>query len=256
MPQQPLTLTLSHPQHPVRRIQTMWPSRATLWPDGRWERWGSAALKGPEYLELIWEKRAHYLARGGAQVFVGSETRGGGQLRAGETLRWHEFTIAIDAVASLSDEERALADAARLNDDALSVYADWLEGKGEALRAEWIRLWMADPSTERTAALEARLDSMAPGDRALVSRCRMMQCNHFGTCASAWHALPVGALAWVRRCGVCEQNVTWCEDHVAWRSLKTGAPVAVDSAARRVADKPRDWTFASMRDPWARKPTP
>ena len=152
-----------------------------------------------------------------------------GQLTGGDVLRWYAYQLTARVPRQPSQAEWAMVEAARSNDSALLVYADWLESRGELEHAEWTRL-----SLQTTDAAKARMAELAKrvgtDFRALVARGPVERC--FKNCGRRWENLPLHNVPWSRSCRECSQ-VTWCADSQAVRSLRLFGPVTLDPVTPR-----------------------
>jgi uncharacterized protein (TIGR02996 family) len=118
-------------------------------------------------------------------------------------------SVVTDAV------ERELLDA--ISDDAARlVYADWLEERGHALRAEYLRLQLAPIDRFRLQALAGRI---ALGWRARVARGPIEGCNR-ADCPKEWTALAGRDHPSVRYCEACDRPVFHCENDAVERIHK------------------------------------
>jgi uncharacterized protein (TIGR02996 family) len=107
-----------------------------------------------------------------------------------------------------------------LRDDASrEVYADWLEERGQLVRAEFLRLEYAartlrDGSIEHDQAfvrLRELARSIAPSWRVRLA-CPPIRCRQ-RACPGHWGALEPTGLPDVRRCATCAKTVTYCWTH-------------------------------------------
>jgi uncharacterized protein (TIGR02996 family) len=106
------------------------------------------------------------------------------------------------------------------------VYADWLEERGQAQKAEVVRL-LAEPPAEGTPAMaRLRLAVVSlPGDwvatvgRAPIERCGV---EMKFKCPMAWEALASTDNSNIRHCGECKRNVYFCGniDEVRYRGQR------------------------------------
>jgi uncharacterized protein (TIGR02996 family) len=141
--------------------------------------------------------------------------------------------------------EQRLLDALLAGDEASRlVYADWLEGRGDALRAEFLRLQRSlagvdptDPDERgRLKADLGRLRQLAPQIdldwRRLVGRPAVEGCRQVTfdfPCKMDWGALAPTALPNVRRCHGCGDKVFYVSTIGAAREhASLGHCVAVD----------------------------
>lgn len=93
-----------------------------------------------------------------------------------------------------------------------AVYADWLEDRGHARKATFLRL-VSVPNADGPKLREVGLE-LDPSWRALVSRVPIERCGvrwQF-QCPRAWDALTSIQEANVRHCTVCQRKVYFCTD--------------------------------------------
>ncbi len=169
--------------------------------------------------------------------------------------------------------ERALIDAIVGGDEAgRLVYADWLEGRGDTVRAEFLRLQRAldgmDPKDPAQAELlkerMRRLGELAPqvdfAWRRMIARPAVEGCRQVVTdfkCKMDWGALAPTEKPNVRRCGTCGDNVYYVTNLRAARAhVRAGHCVAVDfKQARRPGDlEDNEEQLLAMRTPRAMPP--
>jgi uncharacterized protein (TIGR02996 family) len=143
--------------------------------------------------------------------------------------------------------ERELLDAIAAGDDASRlVYADWLEGTGDAARAELLRLQHAldamspgapgfERATDRLRELAAGIDAAW---RARVAKRTIEGCPAFDfSCPKLWSELAPTARDGVRHCGACDQPVYYCASvEEAREHAARGACVALDVTSPRWSD--------------------
>lgn len=150
------------------------------------------------------------------------------------------------AAAPAAREAELLAAIAAGQDDARMVYADWLEERGETVRAEFLRVDTGDPANA------ARLRELSPqldvAWRARVARVPLENCNSAGAepplafafeCPRTWSALAPTDRTEVRFCNACERHVYYCAtiSDAQHRAHYQGECVAVDTAlVRRPGD--------------------
>jgi uncharacterized protein (TIGR02996 family) len=135
---------------------------------------------------------------------------------------------------------------------ARSVYADWLEERGDVTRAEYMRLLDllrpdADPDDREPARLRQLGARIANPWRALVAPrwTRIERCptelllQTFGSdrpsdCPKAWGRLPRWTVDELRHCKTCLRFVHYFTDlDAAKRAAARGEPLAIDAAIRR-----------------------
>lgn len=150
----------------------------------------------------------------------------------------------VDAYRIRGPLERELLDAIAAGDEASRlVYADWLEGTGDAARAELLRLQHAldalspdapgfERATDRLRELAAGLD---PAWRARIARRPIEGCPAFDfSCPKLWSELAPTARDGVRHCGACDQPVYYCASvEEAREHAARGACVALDVTSAR-----------------------
>lgn len=153
----------------------------------------------------------------------------------------------VGAYLVASATERELLGAIAAGDEASRlVYADWLEGAGDAARAELLRLQHAldamapdEPGFERaTDRLREVAAGVDPAWRARVGKRLIEGCPAFDfSCPKLWSELEPTERDGVRHCGSCDQPVYYCasveeaRDHAA-----RGACVALDVTSARWTD--------------------
>jgi uncharacterized protein (TIGR02996 family) len=164
---------------------------------------------------------------------------------AGDQIRVGGFVIQLQAVDSRVDpvEDRLLDGIARGDDTSRAVYADWLEERGELVRAEFVRVQQAiidapmATSAERDAFLtsSARLRKLAAsidlGWRMQVARPAVEGCQVAFEipCKMDWGQLAPTARADVRTCQTCRKDVHYCvSEQDAFDLAKDGHGVVVD----------------------------
>jgi uncharacterized protein (TIGR02996 family) len=121
-------------------------------------------------------------------------------------------------------------------------YADWLDRRGEPVRAELLRLdhalreMRADdprfiPTLQRIRALAPRV---SVDWRSRVSRAAIEGCAAYGvTCPAYWRALPATADD-VRTCPACHDKVYYCATlPLAQERVQQGQCVAIDATCER-----------------------
>jgi uncharacterized protein (TIGR02996 family) len=143
-------------------------------------------------------------------------------------------------------EERLIAAIAARDQASRIVYADWLEGRGELERAEFLRiqdrLIGASPDDPVFHEGRARLEELARGLdlewRYAVGRPAIEGCLAFELpCPKEWGSLAPTGRDDVRFCDACSQHVYYCDDIEQARSYARGGNcVAVDVAVPRLPD--------------------
>jgi uncharacterized protein (TIGR02996 family) len=165
----------------------------------------------------------------------------------GSRVRAGEFDLVFTWVASevlpetpTPTEAELVAAIERHDPDSRTVYADWLEERGQTARAEFLRVedvLLVTPQrydidvTIRRDALLMRLRELAtvidPAWRARVS-CAELQCRN-PKCPQHWGALETTELPHVRACSVCEQRLVYCATvDEARAQIRTGNRVVLD----------------------------
>ncbi len=140
-------------------------------------------------------------------------------------------------------EERLLAAIAARDHASRIVYADWLEGRGELARAEFLRLQDrligVSPDAPEFRTGRARLEELARGIelpwRYAVGRPAIEGCLAFELpCPREWGSLAPGTRDDVRFCDACSQHVYYCGDLEQARvRARAGDCVAIDAAVPR-----------------------
>lgn len=141
--------------------------------------------------------------------------------------------------------EHALLDAIGRGDEASrTVYADWLEERGEPARAEFIRVQQAlvacAPEAEAFTPLADRLRELAStldvAWRSRLARPVIEGCPVAFElrCPRRWSALAPTPAEGVRYCGACRQDVHYCATIDEARAhAANGQCVAIDIASPR-----------------------
>lgn len=235
-------LEVTHPARPRQRFEFLTYKGLAFEMNGQVTTNGHFGRGGnPELLFIQWWGQTgapvfHSVGvrRGAAQqphlpaLFNGSRLDRG-PLKAGDTLGWHELTIVVSEVKYLRPPEWGMAEAARQNDAALQVYADWLETQGDDASAEWARLI---PSQDEAA--RARMAVLARGlgasFRSTLARGPVERCAK-KSCAERWESLSLEEEPWERTCAACTRTVVWCEDSETARSVR--GPVVLDPVTPR-----------------------
>ncbi len=162
--------------------------------------------------------------------------------------------------------ERSLIDAiVRGDEDSRLVYADWLEARGDALRAEFLRLQRSLAALEPTDPayrdlLEERmrrLGELAPqiglAWRRMLGRPVVEGCDRIRTdfqCKMDWGSLAPTDQPNVRRCGACGDNVYYVTTIRAARDhVRLGRCIAVDFGQEREPDDLDDTRLQLLRSP-------
>jgi uncharacterized protein (TIGR02996 family) len=153
-----------------------------------------------------------------------------------------------DAVVVIRDAaEQQLVDAVAAGDAASRlVYADWLEGRGDFGRAEFLRaqdrLIGLSPDDPQFEARSDRLREVAATTdlawRSRVAHRTIEGCAQFDfACPKAWDALAPTTREGVRHCGSCQKTVHYCASIDEARAhAAAGRCVALDVTSPRLAD--------------------
>jgi uncharacterized protein (TIGR02996 family) len=158
----------------------------------------------------------------------------------GPTTEWFPAP-ALDPV-----EERLIAAIAACDQASRVVYADWLEERGEATRAEFLRiqdrLLGTSPDDPELAVGRARLEVLARSIdlewRCAVGRPAVEGCLAFQVeCPKEWGALAATGRPDLRFCYGCEKQVFYCDSiDDAKLHARMGDCVAIDPTVRRRPD--------------------
>jgi uncharacterized protein (TIGR02996 family) len=145
--------------------------------------------------------------------------------------------------AALRIERELLAAIASHDEHARLVYADWLEERGDAARAEYVRLQAAivrapmDTLAQHLAYLNAskRLRELAGALsldwRIQVARPAVEGCRAPGRCTQDWGQLVPTDHPRTRSCPACGHAVRYCETELEALALsERGLRVVVDFA--------------------------
>lgn len=181
-------LDLTHPAHGTRRVEFVTPRTLALLVDGKMSRGRvGGRTMGPEALSCQWwpqlpELQFHVSAEYGRMSpppprlpKLNGKQVAQGTLKDGDVIQWRDFRISVIELRPLREAERAMVDAARMDDAALQVYADWLETKGATRSAEWARLHLSI-GEERAApaayvrAIDLRVERLEQTYRRLSER--------------------------------------------------------------------------------------
>jgi uncharacterized protein (TIGR02996 family) len=113
-----------------------------------------------------------------------------------------------------------------------TVYADWLEERGDHERAEVLRLQEAGTGEDRVRELVSAIE---PPWRARVSLAPIENCVKFKfQCPKQWSELASTGVEGERHCATCQRRVYYCATiDEARRHAKQGNCVAVDVASPR-----------------------
>ena len=172
---------------------------------------------------------------------------------AGVTLRIELRRLEPEQVSDEVEQRMLAAIGDRPDDDETrEVYADWLEGDGQAAKAEFVRTQLtlrhiataADPAFAVAAKRLAELSTqLGAGWRARVAMAFLEGCPAKGkrpglgfelVCPMRWDKLEPTATHGVRTCRTCSQTVTYCQSIEHARTLaQAGGCIAVDLGVAR-----------------------
>ncbi len=163
------------------------------------------------------------------------------RLRIGNHMLQLARTGAAAVEAPEPVEEKLLQAIESGDDGSRLAYADWLEQRGDQLRAELVR--RQDELAQRgesTNDIVMQLTRSTDSDwRRRISRAPIEQCGMQWRfqCPRQWSSLALTADPAVRYCGACQRNVHYCTTlAVAAAVAERGDCVAIDAAVRRGAD--------------------
>lgn len=159
------------------------------------------------------------------------------RLAEGDLIRAGGTTFRFERVPPLREDERTMLRALRSGDDALRVFVDVLESRGESRDAAYVRaalaLREAPPADQE--ALRVALEQLTPGvaarTRALVARTSIERCGA-GNCPREWTLLEPTPDARKRTCPVCTREVFFC-DTLDEARLRPSTAVVIDPSRRR-----------------------
>lgn len=232
-------LELLHPAHGTRRVEFVTPKGLTFLVDGTITRGRvGGRVASPEALYFLrYKAMGFHLVpfRAAAEpppehapLLNGAPVTQSG-LKHGDVVRWREFQISVVEIQPLRGPERAMVDAARSDDAALQVYADWLETSGATQNAEWARLAISSLGVPERARMNALAVRLGGSFRALVARGSIERCTR--SCGQRWESLSLLPDPCRRACAKCGHDVTWCEDNETARDIS--GPVTLDPATPR-----------------------
>ena len=168
------------------------------------------------------------------------------ELVAGSRVQIGPFRMTLEpSVAPDADERRLLAAITEKNDaSSRLVYADFLEERGEGLRADFLRtqetIVDADPASTvwkfHTRRLRELAASIEMKWRHAVARPTVEGCNvRFNArCPKEWGSLAPTERADVRHCETCQKHVHYCPSvAIARRHVEAGDCVAIDVIPQR-----------------------
>lgn len=170
--------------------------------------------------------------------FNGSVLAGPVQLGTEDVIRVGDHTVQRKPLVS-EPVERDLIVAAR-DLAGRAVYADWLEERGHADRAEFLRLTARaagqQPTDPEFAATAIRIQQLARGldqgwrlelASADVEGCKELR-REF-TCNMSWDALEPTDSPLVRNCGACKSDVYYCRsEREATTHVRQGRCIVLD----------------------------
>lgn len=150
-------------------------------------------------------------------------------------------------VARDATEAALIAEVAAGDATARAVYTDWLEQRGESVRADFLRrqdaLNRLGPSApgfaEASAQLAACASQIPAGWRARVATARIEACElaYDFRCPKQWDQLDETADPSVRHCGACRRDVHYALSvGEARRHASLGRCVALDATSARWSD--------------------
>lgn len=167
-------------------------------------------------------------------------------LASGDRLTIGPFTLLLEANAAPYGDEQRLLSAITERNDATSrlIYADFLEQRGELVRADFLRtqeaLVDADPGTLAFQVDSEKLRSLAGAIemkwRHAVARPAIEGCNlRFNVrCPKEWGSLAPTERADVRHCESCRKHVYYCASvAIARNHIENGDCVAIDVISKR-----------------------
>jgi uncharacterized protein (TIGR02996 family) len=164
----------------------------------------------------------------------------------GDRIAVGVYDVVIDGMsvgAPVDPVERALIAAITEGDDACRlVYADWLEQRGDDVRAEFLRVQQIafadgtnakDPQVQRSIG---RLRDLADRTdivwRQRIARVAIVGCAREGTCPGDWSRLVATDNPRLRRCETCRSDVHYCRSSREVEAHDLGRRVAIDIGDR------------------------
>lgn len=238
-----LALHISHPVSGLRIEECVYSGDLGLLPDGtsRRGRIGGRTMN-EEFLAFVWGniqqlslravgKRGGDVTTPAAPVTVNGRPHSAKDfLREGDRVEWRDFVILVKAPMIPGEHVQEMAERARTDDAAVEVIADWLEGNGSPVGAEYARAMLRpiDPAQLTPIALQLPLSL-----RASLARGRVEVCQR--ACSRRWESLPVGGpVPWKRACSDCGEVVSFCD---APDYRPRDVPIVIcPSAERRAGD--------------------
>ena len=208
----------------------------------------------PFHCRLIRSRERWFLAPPDESLNAAAGAGAMSPLEDGAELVAGEYRIVLSFEAPrLELVEQSLLDQIAAGDEASRlVYADWLEGRGETSRAEFLRLQQSlaeiaptgsgvnvefKGEVRRLRVLARKLDREW---RQLVGRPAVEGCRKVTfdfRCTMDWGTLAPTAEPGVRHCGGCGDNVYYAASVLeARRHARLGRCVAVDLAEERTPD--------------------
>jgi len=167
-------------------------------------------------------------------------------------IRIGPFQLTVEAGAGVDPVEARLRAAIATKQDAASrqVYADWLEERGDAVRAEFLRLQESLAALSSDQMMQAAVATQAERLRVLaasidmgwryeVARPAVEGCaTRFNfKCPREWSAMDETDRKDVRHCSACNKHVYYAATvEIARRRVEEGACVVVDILPRRAHD--------------------
>jgi uncharacterized protein (TIGR02996 family) len=164
-----------------------------------------------------------------------------------------QFTVKVaETPPTERDEKRMLEAIQSGSETGRAIYADWLEEHGRAQEAEYVRAELAvrdceplekgKPRDEALGAATRRFRNAArrvdADFRAYMSRPTLEKCVRFELkCPKQWSELALTDNPRVRNCGVCRQQVRFCDEVQEARALAMkGQCVAVELTRPRMVN--------------------
>jgi uncharacterized protein (TIGR02996 family) len=234
-----LALEIFHPSRGNHR-ECLRPNHLVVRPTGELYRGRIGGQAGhTAFLNLDWWQNELTFVTGGdtwsrpqsppTPVTMNGTEASRGTLKAGDLFRWHDTVVRVTEVKLPSRREWEMVIAALYDDDAVLVYADWLESLGAPQSAEWARLSIAPEDKARTDRLRLLASRVGVSFRALVARGPVENCRR--GCGQRWESLELKEHPWQRGCSTCEQTVEWFPDTDSARGR--GQPVVLDPVTPR-----------------------
>lgn len=159
----------------------------------------------------------------------------------GDRLRLGDFPHVIELVEHSLEREQMDTYSAlqRATDAERLVYADELEMQGALDLANWVRaeleLRQHATGTRGHARVMHELVELnrrvSPQQRALLARGPIESCG-LPACPSDWSKLALTGSERLRKCGACQQRVTYCATVAEGRAVES-KPIVVDASCPR-----------------------